>query len=257
VSSLVRSIASGTAICALALTFAACGSDSEPSTTEVADRLTTPTTADTSPTETTDTAALERAEARRHAAARKAARKRAEARRKKRAEAREARRAERERLAAEKRRQEAAAQEEAERQAAEQAAAEEAERQRQQQAAAPQPHQVTETANLRLVSKKGVAFVHEGSVSGTLNGTMRLDARLGGKGVEGTFVVTLPDGTLTGSASAALALKGAFADFKGTATISRGTGAYKKLQPTQVAFNGSVKSDASSSTVKLSGTINW
>lgn len=252
-SSLVRSIASGTAICALALTLSACGSDSEPTTTEVADRLTTPTT----PTETTDTAALERAEARRHAAARKAARKRA-ALRKKRAEAREARQAERERLAEEKRQQEAAAQEEAERQAAEQAAAEEAERQRQQQAAAgPTPHQVTETANLRLVSKKGVAFVQEGTVTGTLNGTMRLDARLGGKGVEGTFVVTLPDGTLTGSASAALALKGAFADFKGTATISRGTGAYKKLQPAQVAFSGSVKADASSSTVKLNGAISW
>ena len=258
-SSLVRFCTVGLAACVVALTLAACGSDSEP-TTEVADLV--PDTTDTGPVDTTDTAAAERAEAERREAARKAAarkaaaRKRAEERRKRRAEAR---RAERERQAEEARqREEEAARREADRQAAEEAAArEEARREAEQQPAGPVPHQLSETANLQLVSKKGVAFIQEGTVTGTYAGTMRLDAKLGGKGVEGTFTVQLKGGTLSGSAAAGLALAGARANFKGTASITSGTGEFKNVQPAQLAFSGSVKSDASSSTVNLSGTLSW
>jgi hypothetical protein len=116
---------------------------------------------------------------------------------------------------------------------------------------------VDETAHLKLVSKRGVAFVQEGAVAGTLNGTMRLDAKLGGEGVRGAFTVALSDGTLTGTAEAALTLEDSVANLNGTATLTGGTGAYARLQPAKIDFSGSVKADASASTVKLRGTLVW
>jgi hypothetical protein len=221
----------------------------------VADRRTTPPATETTPTST----AAERAAARR-AAARRLAVKRAQARRKarKEREAREARAARRER---ERQRRERA--QTTTTPPATSAPAADPDPPAATTTAKPKPpagptvHHVVETASLKLVTKKGISFVQQGSVTGTVSGSMRLDAKLGGKGVEGTFVVTLANGTLTGQASAGLTLDGSVARFRGTAAIAKGTGAYAALMPAQLAFSGTVASDASTSTVKLAGDLRY
>jgi hypothetical protein len=122
----------------------------------------------------------------------------------------------------------------------------------------PPAHAVTESATLQLVSRNGSrAYVHEGNVVGTLNGTMKLDTRLGGAGVIGIFTVTLSDGTLTGRASASLTLAGSEARFRGTAKITGGTGAYAGASATGLKFSGSVSADASTSKIRMSGDVRW
>lgn len=122
----------------------------------------------------------------------------------------------------------------------------------------PPTHSVTENATLQLVSRNGArSYVHEGNVEGTLAGTMNLHTKLAGEGVIGTFTVTLSDGTIRGRASGRLLIAGAKANFKGTATILGGTGAYAKASGSGLLFSGSVPSDASTSTVRMSGQMRW
>jgi hypothetical protein len=255
VSSQVRSRALALVACGLAFgaPIAGCGSDSEPGT-DIADRDATAPTADTTASAPSTSSEAERAAAKR--AARRAAARRAARQRRERQAARAARRERRERLRAER----AAAT------TTETTPAPEPEPEQPAAQVKPKPkpkpvgpasHHVVETATLKLVSKKGINFVQEGTVSGTVAGTMRLDAQLGGKGVQGQFTVTVSDGTLVGSASAALTLNGSVARFNGTATLTKGTGAYAKLVPTQLAFSGTVAADASTSTVKLAGDVRY
>jgi hypothetical protein len=242
VSSQAYSHAAAIALCAVALT--GCGSDSEPST-EVAERVTTPTTPMTS--STTSTAAEQAAQRRaaRRAAARRAAKERRE--RKARAARRERRRK--------------AQQEAATATATAPAPTPEpdppAQPKPKPKPAGPTVHHIVEQATLKLVEKQGINFIQQGTVTGTVAGTMRLDAKLGGEGVVGTFVMTTDDGTLSGQASAKLALKGSFANFNGTATIATGTGAFADVVRAQLAFSGRVAADASTSVVKLAGDLRY
>jgi len=109
------------------------------------------------------------------------------------------------------------------------------------------------------VSKNGArAFVHEGAVEGTLNGQMHLDTKIGGKqGVKATFTVTLADGTLTGRGSARITLAQSKINFSGAATITGGTGTYGGASGSGLKFSGSVTSDASTCTVRLSGAVHY
>ena len=237
------------AICALALAMAlgACGSDSEP-VAEVSERSTPTQATETTASPTTSTAAEQ-------AAAKRAARVRARAKRKR-------ARAQREREQAQREREQRAATTPTQ---APEAPAEPAETPAPQQPTAPTPkpkpgapaHSIVETASLSLVTKQGVNFVQEGPVTGTLKGQMRLNAKLAGKGVEGTFTVTLANGTLTGQATAALTLDKSVAHFKGTTLITGGTGAYATVIPAALTFSGSVAADASKSTVKLAGILRY
>ncbi len=119
-------------------------------------------------------------------------------------------------------------------------------------------HNLTENATMQLVSRKGSrAYVHEGNVVGTLNGTMRLNTKLGGEGVIGIFTVTLADGTLTGRASAALTLAGSEARFRGTAKITGGTGTYANASASGLKFSGKVSADASTSRIQMSGPVRY
>ena len=86
---------------------------------------------------------------------------------------------------------------------------------------------------------------------------MNLRTKFGGQGIIGDFVVTLSDGTLRGRASGELAIAGSKANFKGSAQILGGTGAYAKASGTGLAFSGHVASDASRSFIRMSGQIRW
>jgi hypothetical protein len=124
--------------------------------------------------------------------------------------------------------------------------------------AGPPAHSIAESATLQLVSKQGLrAYVHEGAVQGTLNGQMHLETKLGGAGVVATFTVTLPDGTLIGRGSASLTLADSQARFSGTATITGGTGAYDGATGSGLKFKGAVASDASTCSVRMSGSVHY
>src|SRR5690606_29221853 len=102
----------------------------------------------------------------------------------------------------------------------------------------PVAHTIEETANLRLVRRQGVRFIQTGPVRGTLNGTMNLEAGIGGPGVTATFTVKLPKGTMRGRGKASVRPRGDVAHFNGTAVIEGGTGEYAEVSGRGLRFSG-------------------
>jgi hypothetical protein len=97
------------------------------------------------------------------------------------------------------------------------------------------------SASAKLVPSQGAALVATGSFSGTPlgRGQARIATRLGqGNGASFTFTFTTARGSVSGSGNLSLKLHGSHADYRGTANVTAGTGAFRTLRARRLTATG-------------------
>ncbi len=86
--------------------------------------------------------------------------------------------------------------------------------------------QASDTARLHYLHSSGSWLYEEGSASGTLPGSMHVNADFGAGGVTATFTIYTHGGTIKGHASATPHGSGVYESFAGSLVASGGTGRY-------------------------------
>ena len=101
--------------------------------------------------------------------------------------------------------------------------------------------------------------VQKGTIRGTPFGTatMVLRSTLKQARVTSTFTVTTSAGRVSGSATARLTLDGDTAKYKGTATITSGTGRYRNVSATNISFTGTGPVSAKRTKITLVGRVRY
>jgi hypothetical protein len=125
----------------------------------------------------------------------------------------------------------------------------------------PEPEEtvlfIEENATLKLVRREGVTYWQEGTVEGTLAGTIAVKTTIGGPGVISTFTVTFREGTVRGRARARVRPDGSVVHYKGTASITGGTGTYAGARGRNLRYSGSGAPDGSTATARLTGKVRY
>lgn len=116
---------------------------------------------------------------------------------------------------------------------------------------------IEETATLKLVKREGTTYWQEGTVTGTLSGKAAVRVTIGGPGVISTFTVTLPNGTIRGRGTARIRPAGKVVHYKGTASITGGTGTYAQASGRDLRYGGTGAADASKATAQLAGKMRY
>lgn len=117
---------------------------------------------------------------------------------------------------------------------------------------------IEEVADLVLVNRAGPThYFQQGTVVGTYNGTMELEAKVVPKGVRVHFTATVEGGTIEGKGLAIPIIDGSnpTARINGTARILGGTGRFASAHGRRLAVTGTVRLDASRAHVRLAGTV--
>lgn len=116
------------------------------------------------------------------------------------------------------------------------------------------------SADLVQTAKPGrFSTVQQGTVRGTPLGTGRMVLRSTLKQaiVTSTFTLTTKAGRVTGRATARLTLDGDTAHYKGTATISSGTGRYRRARGSNIRFTGVGPVSAKRTRISLTGRVSY
>jgi hypothetical protein len=125
----------------------------------------------------------------------------------------------------------------------------------------PVAHPVDETAHLVLVSSPGPGrYEQQGTVTGTFDGTMTLDARITGAGIVVDFTANVTGGVVTGHGLAIPTITGGspIATLKGTATVTGGTGTFAHVRGSSLKVTGTaVLPSGAKATVHLTGTVTY
>jgi hypothetical protein len=118
-------------------------------------------------------------------------------------------------------------------------------------------HPIREVARLALDHKFSFAhYTEKGTITGTFDGTMTLDARAATNGIVVAFTAQLPGGSVSGHGRAILQLNGAALDpLTGTAAITAGTGAFAHAHAKGLKVAGKAALDGSRAVVSLAGTV--
>jgi len=130
-------------------------------------------------------------------------------------------------------------------------------------AAAPDPEPagslLDETAQLTLVNRVSPAhYFQQGTVTGTYDGTMEVEARITSKGVIVRFTATLPGGTISGRGIAVAILDSLrWPGLRGTAAVTGGTGRFAGIHGRRLRVTGRARPDASKARVRLAGTVSY
>jgi hypothetical protein len=127
-------------------------------------------------------------------------------------------------------------------------------------AAKPRARVLQASGQLVQTAKPGrFVAVQRGPIRGTPFGTatMVLRSTLNQAHVTSTFTVTTKAGRVQGSAGARLTLDGDTATYRGTATITSGTGRYRHATGSKIAFTGVGPVDAKRTQVTLSGRVSY
>jgi hypothetical protein len=98
-----------------------------------------------------------------------------------------------------------------------------------------------ETAHLHLVSHHREMLLEEGYGSGTLSGKLVVHLTLAYSQGSMTFTAYPPGGTIVGKGEGSSYAKGNTAYFKGTASISSGTGRYAHASASDVKIRGTLQ----------------
>lgn len=115
---------------------------------------------------------------------------------------------------------------------------------------------LNETGQLHRTSHSGLKLNEQGSVSGTIKGTIYIHLNVVSPSRVTAEVSIYPSGgSLTGSGSAAYRVNGGTASFSGTLAISRGTGSYAGAHGSGLSFSGTIQRLSGAVTVHLSGNI--
>jgi hypothetical protein len=123
--------------------------------------------------------------------------------------------------------------------------------------AAPAATPLDERAVLVLTRRISPAhYVQQGTVAGTYDGTMEVEARITSKGVLVRFTATLPGGTISGRGLAVAILDSAtWPGLRGRAVVTAGTGRFAGIHGRRLRVTGRAKPDASRAHVRLAGTV--
>lgn len=116
-----------------------------------------------------------------------------------------------------------------------------------------------ETAELTLVNRVSPAhYFQTGTVTGTYDGTMEVEARITSQGVLVRFTATLPGGTISGRGVAIAILDSAtWPALRGTAAVTGGTGRFADIKGRRLSVTGRARPDASKARVRLFGTVKF
>jgi hypothetical protein len=85
---------------------------------------------------------------------------------------------------------------------------------------------IDDTGHLHLLNASGSVFLEEGSVSGTLPGTVKVRLVVGGSVTASFTIQARGGGSITGSGSAVLHSTKRYSSFAGSLAVNRGTGGY-------------------------------
>jgi len=114
-----------------------------------------------------------------------------------------------------------------------------------------------ERANLILTRRVSPShYFQQGTVVGTHDGTMEVEARITSKGVLVSFTATLPGGTISGRGVAVAILDSTtWPSLRGRAIVTGGTGRFAGISGRRLKVIGRAKPDASRAHVRLVGTV--
>lgn len=122
--------------------------------------------------------------------------------------------------------------------------------------AAPRSVHLNESGHLHSTGGHGMLLNEQGSVSGTIHGTVYIHAALRSLHSFVAEVNVYPrGGSLTGYGSAEYHVVGGYADFSGSLSITRGTGGYSHAHARNLRFTGSIQTSNDAVTVRLSGAM--
>lgn len=114
----------------------------------------------------------------------------------------------------------------------------------------------TENASLRLVKKNGTLFTHRGTVTGTVSGPARSTIRLKGLSLNGTVTVVSKQGELRIRINGKARSGGMKPVFEGSATMSGGTGRYRRATG-KGRFTGVVNRSNWAATIRAVGSLDY
>jgi hypothetical protein len=118
---------------------------------------------------------------------------------------------------------------------------------------------LNETGHLRRTSSHGLKLNEQGSVTGTIRGTIYIHLNLGVAPNRVTAEVNIypSGGSLSGSGSASysVGVDGGTGNFNGTLSIDRGSGSYNHAHGSGLHFSGTIQRLSGAVTVHLSGSL--
>lgn len=127
-------------------------------------------------------------------------------------------------------------------------------------AAKPKTRALSATGQLVQTAKPGrFQSVQAGTLHGTPfgSGRMTLRSTLKQAIVTSTFTLAVTGGRVSGRARARLTLDGDTANYKGTATISGGTGRFRGVRGTGITFTGVGPVSAKNTRITLRGRVRY
>jgi len=99
-------------------------------------------------------------------------------------------------------------------------------------------------------------YFQQGTVTGTYDGTIELEARITSRGVLVSFTATLPGGTISGRGVAVAILDSTtWPRLRGRALVTGGTGRFAGIEGRRLSVTGRAKPDASKAHVRLAGMV--
>lgn len=114
--------------------------------------------------------------------------------------------------------------------------------------------QLSESARLRLTSRKGFTLNEKGSVSGTVSGTIYVHLKIvSSSRVTAEVNIYSHGGSITGYATAGYKRGTTQGAFSGTLTIARGTGRYAHAKGAGLRFAGTIQRSGYAIAVRVSG----
>jgi len=121
---------------------------------------------------------------------------------------------------------------------------------------------VTDTAHLHYVKESDAMLVDEGTATGALPGSVRVQFSVGAK-VKATFAISTHNGSLTGYGTAALSEhkpqpghSNVYASFGGSLTVTHGTGRYSHAHGTGGLY-GVINRKTYAVTIQTTGSLTY
>jgi hypothetical protein len=115
---------------------------------------------------------------------------------------------------------------------------------------------LNERGSLHLTSHHGFHLNEQGTASGTIKGSIYIHLYVSSTDRVTAEVNIYPsNGSLTGYGTADYRADGGQANFSGTMSISRGTGAYAHAHASGLRFSGTIQRSNDATTVRVSGNL--
>ncbi len=113
-----------------------------------------------------------------------------------------------------------------------------------------------EAGHLRLTSRHGFTLNEQGTVAGTIKGTIYIHLHLVSSNRVTAEVNIYPrGGSLSGHGSASYRVIGSFATFTGSLSVTRGSGSYARARASSLRFIGAIQRRTDAVAVQLSGPL--